>query len=307
VATMTPLRSATLRDMAMMIMLGTIWGSSFFFVKIAVADIPPLTIAAGRVGLAALCLYLFIRVRGRSLPRDPKVWRWLIPTGIFNSAVPFFFIALAEQSIDSGLAAVLMAAGPIWALILSHFFTTDDRFTTNKVLGTLTGFGGVIVIVGPMALLGAEGTLFGAGAIVLASISYMGAGVMVRKVHGVPPDVFGAAVLLAGTASILPFALVIDQPWTLTPALGSLASVFYLGVVATAFAAIVRFRLLMELGMTFFSQVVYIITIAGVLLGAVLLSEPVTINMVAGMLLIFVGIYFSQRKSDQAKPAENRE
>ncbi|MBT5919088.1 MAG: EamA family transporter [Alphaproteobacteria bacterium] len=136
------LRPATMRDMALMTLLGTIWGSSFFFIKVAVADIPPLTIATGRVGLAALLLYLFIRLRGRSLPRDPAIWRWLVPIGIMNSALPFFLIGLAEQTIDSNLAALLMSAGPIWALIIAHFLTTDDRFTLYKTLGIAIGFGG---------------------------------------------------------------------------------------------------------------------------------------------------------------------
>jgi len=98
----------------MMIVLGTIWGSSFFFIKIAVADIPPLTIATGRVGLGALLLYIYIRSRGYFLPCDMAVWRWLIPIGVLNSALPFFLIGLAEQTIDSNLAALLMSAGPIW-------------------------------------------------------------------------------------------------------------------------------------------------------------------------------------------------
>ena len=285
-----------MRDMAMMIVLGTIWGSSFFFIKIAVADIPPLTIATGRVGLGALLLYIYIRSRGYFLPCDMAVWRWLIPIGVLNSALPFFLIGLAEQTIDSNLAALLMSAGPIWALILSHFLTSDDRFTVNKTMGIGIGFAGVVIILGPMILAGASGTLFGAGALVTANICYVLSGVLVRRVQGVRSDVFGASVSIAGFFVILPFSLIIDQPWTLTPGAGPLASVFYLGFMATAFAAIIRFTLLMEVGATFFSQIGYIITISGVLIGAVLLSEPITLNMIAGMILIFFGIYVSQRK-----------
>jgi drug/metabolite transporter (DMT)-like permease len=286
-----------MRDMALMTLLGTIWGSSFFFIKVAVADIPPLTIATGRVGLAALLLYLFIRLRGRSLPRDPAIWRWLVPIGIMNSALPFFLIGLAEQTIDSNLAALLMSAGPIWALIIAHFLTTDDRFTLYKTLGIAIGFGGVVIILGPMVMAGASGTLFGAAVLVLANICYVTSGVLVRRVQGVSSDVFGAAVSIAGFSVILPFSIVIDQPWTLTPDWGPIGSVLYLGIVATAFAAIIRFKLLMEVGATFFSQIGYIITISGVLIGAALLSEPITANMIAGMILIFFGIYVSQRKS----------
>jgi drug/metabolite transporter (DMT)-like permease len=299
VASPIPLRPPTLRDIALIVFLGTIWGSSFFFIKIAVAEIPPLTIATGRIGLAALLLFIYIRLRGRHLPRERAAWRWLVPTGILNSAVPFFLIGQAETTIDSSLAALLMSAGPIWALILSHFFTVDDRFTRNKALGVAIGFGGVIAVLGPVALLSASGTLVGAALLVTANICYTGSGIMVRKVQGVPSDVFGAAATLAGFCAILPVCLVVDQPWTLSPSAGTVAAVFYLGLVGTAFAAIIRFKLLMEIGATFFSQIGYIITISGVLFGAILLSEPVSINMVGGMVLIFLGIYVSQRRKAQ--------
>lgn len=298
------LRPATLADTALLLMLGTIWGSSFLSIKIAIVDIPPLTLAAGRVGLAALFLYMFIRLRGRRLPREWRIWRKVLPAGLLNSAAPFFLIAWAEQFVDSTMAALMMAAGPLWALLLSHYFSVDDRLTRFKFLGVGMGFFGVVIIIGPTATTGQSADILGILALVLANLCYVSSGILARRVQELSPDQFGASSILAGAVVMVPVALIIDQPWTLQASSGALLAFFYLALVGTAFATLLRFHLIFAVGVTFFSQVANIITVSGVLFGVVLLGEPLTVVMVVGMALILIGIYvtrFGQQKVNDQK------
>ncbi len=285
------LRPATLPDLALLVFLGTIWGSSFVTIKIAIVDIPPLTLAAGRVGLAAAVLYLFIRLRGRRLPRDWRIWRKVLPAGLLNSAAPFFLIGWAEQYVDSTMAALMMAAGPLWALLLSHYFSVDDRLTTLKFVGVGLGFFGVVIVIDPTGVSDQGVDLLGIAALVLANLCYVSSGVLARRVPELSPDRFGAASMLAGALALVPVSLIIDQPWNLQVSPASFQAFLYLALVGTAFATLMRFHLIFTVGVTFFSQVANIITITGVLFGVVLLGEPMTVVMAGGMAMILVGIY----------------
>jgi len=288
------LRPATWTDTALLLALGTIWGSSFLSIKIAIVDIPPLTLAAGRVSIAALILYIFIRMRGRHLPRDWRLWRKIVPAGLLNSTLPFLLIGWAEQYVDSTFAALLMSAGPLWTLILAHIFTVDDRLNLIKFVGVSTGFIGVIAIILPGSNTGDGAHLYGVLALVLANLCHASSGIVTRRVTELSPDRFGAASMLVGTVVLLPFSLMIDQPWTLQPSSDALMAFLYLALVGSAFSSMLRFHLIFAVGVTFFSQVAYIITVSGVLFGAIFLAEPITAAMIIGMGLIFAGIYVTR-------------
>ena len=136
-------------NLLLLFILGAIWGTSFLFIKIVVGEVPPMTLVAGRLGLAAAVMWAFLRLRGVSFPRGRRLWGVYAVTGLLNGALPFSLISWGEQYIPSGLAALLQSTTPIFTIILAHFLTHDERFTTKKVLGIVLGFVGVGLLMWP--------------------------------------------------------------------------------------------------------------------------------------------------------------
>src|SRR5262245_31030487 len=155
-----------------LIILAWIWGPAFLLIKVTVQEIPPLTLMAARVSLAAALLYLFLRLQGRHLPRLGAAWKHFAVVGLVSSALPFALTSWGEQYIDSALAAILTGTTPIFTIILAHLFTSDDRLNSTKVMGVLLGFGGLIVLVAPNLLGGLQTTTWGSLAIIMAAASY---------------------------------------------------------------------------------------------------------------------------------------
>ncbi len=269
----------SLRHYALLLVIAATWGSSFQAMKISVAEIPPLTIAAGRVLLGAAVVWAFSllldRARGSTvLTGGLRLWVAATTITLFNTVVPFFLLPWGEQFIGSGPAAILMGIGPIFALILAHFFTRDDRLTPAKVAGMGLGFLGIAVLVGPEAGFAEAGPLRGYGAVLLAALSYTVGGILTVRLGGPHrPHVLTRAVLISGAAVLVPLAVLIDRPWTVSPGIGAAAAVVYLAVFPTALALLVRFYLIAQVGYTFVAQSVYLIPLFGAFWGWLLLNE----------------------------------
>ena len=295
---MSPIRQPTAIDTVRLFALGAIWGSAFLCIEIALTGFAPLTLAAGRIVLAAT------RLAGVPLPADPRTLGLLTVIGFFNTALPFVLISWGQQHIDSAMAAILMAVGPFVALILSHLFTGDDRLTWPKLAGMLMGFSGVVVLVGVDVLAGAGAGVLGQLAVIGAAACYALSGVLTRRVAQVAPLASAALVLITGAVYMVPLALAVDRPWQSTPPGQAWLALGFLGLFPTGLAYLLRFQIITAVGTTFMSQVSYLVPLFAVLWGWLFLSEVPSLSGWVALGLILGGITVSRlRPARAAEPA----
>ncbi len=276
----------------LLLLLAALWGPSFLFIKIAVETIPPITLVLGRIGIAAVLLWLFLRFSGGRLPTSGRVWGLLAVMALVQNAIPFVLFSWSEQFIDSALASILNGATPLFTIFLAHFFTQDDRLSVMKLVGALIGFGGLVVLVIPSFLDGVQSTTLGVLAMTVAAALYGVAIVFSRKyLRGLPPLVAPAGQMILATLFLLPTALIVERPFQLPmPSIPSLLSVVTLGIFGTGIAFIVYYRLIAEVSASYVSMVTYIIPIVGVILGVVVLNEQLNWYSYVGCGLILFGV-----------------
>ena len=279
------------------------WGSSFMFNKLAVASVPPATVVAGRLALGTLTLLVIVYARGVRLPPFGPIWGAYALLGFLGNALPFYLIAWGQQVVDSALAGILMAAMPLATLVLAHFVVKGERMTPRRTAGFALGFLGIVFLMEPAAVAG----LGGAAIQILAQLAVLG-GALCYSANSVlarlliTTDFLTAATgtLLVATVLMIPVALVMDEPWTLHPSAGSVASIVWLGVGPTAIATICYFRLISSAGPTFMSLVNYLSPGVAVFLGVALLGEELGVAAYAGLALILLGIAISQWRGSRA-------
>jgi drug/metabolite transporter (DMT)-like permease len=286
-------RTMTTPEWAMLLALSVLWGGSFFFVAIAVKELPPLTIVALRVGVAAAMLGLVLRLLRVGLPRGRHAWAAFFGMGLLNNAIPFCLIVWGQTHIASGLAAILNATTPLFTVIVAHLCTNDERMTGNRLAGVLIGMIGVVVTIGPAALQGLGSDVLAQLAVLAAALSYAFAGVYGRRLArlGVAPMAAATGQVIASTALLLPFALLIDRPWTLPmPSTATIAAIFGTAALSTALGYILYFRILATAGATNLLLVTFLIPVSAILLGALVLGERLSIQHFLGMALIGAGL-----------------
>lgn len=284
-------RPMTPGEWATLLVLSGVWGGSFFFNAVAVADLPVLTVVTARVGIAALLLAGFLALAGYRFPRDARVWAAFGVMGLLNNALPFTLIVWGQTMVPSGVASVINAATPLFGVVLAHYLTADEPMTANRVAGVLVGLAGVAVMVG--GAVGGGDALLGEIACLAATLCYACATIFGRRfrVMGISPMVTAAGQLIAASAALLPLALAIDSPWALpAPGLPAVAAVFGLAAVSTAFAYVLFFRLLATAGATNLLLVTLLVPVSAILLGTTFLGEVLQARQVAGMGLIALGL-----------------
>lgn len=279
-----------LKHLLWLLMLAACWGPTAFFVKVAVKEIPPITLVAGQVGLACALLYLILKAQKRPLPIG--MWSKFAIIGLFANALPFILITWAGQYIDSALAAIINGTVPIFTVLLAHFFISDDRLDLTKVSGVGLGFGGLLLLIVPSILGGVKMNTWGLVAVTGASLSYGIAIVYTRKyLCGLPPLTGPAAQLSMAFLYLLPLAVLIEQPWTMAPpSWAALGAFIGLAILATALAYVVYYRLLEMTSASYASMATYLIPIVGMVLGRVVLSEELHWNAYVGCVVVIVGI-----------------
>jgi drug/metabolite transporter (DMT)-like permease len=269
--------------------LAILWGASFFFSKVALAELPPFTLVLGRFGIAALALLLAARLGGHRMPRSPRVWAGFFLLGALNSFIPFGLIAWGQVQLTSGLASILNATTPLFTALVAHAWG-DERLTANRVGGVLVGMAGVCVLIGPGALRHLGAHTLAELAIVGAAVSYAFAGTYGRRFRALPPVVPVAGMMTTAAALALPIALVVDRPWTLTVGARTWSALLGLALLSTALGFVLYFRLLVRAGATNVMLVTLLIPITALLLGSLFLGETVTTTALVGMALIFAGL-----------------
>ncbi len=280
------------KNLSLLFLLAAMWGPSFVFIKVAVETIPPITMVFGRVALAAILLYLFLRLQNGRMPSSRSTWKHMSVVALTHNTIPFVLFAWGEQYVDSAMASILNGTIPLFTIILAHFFTQDDRLTPAKIGGVLVGFAGLVVLVLPTFQGGLQATAWGISALVLAAFLYGVAIVYTRNhLRGLPPLVAPTGQLIMASLFLMPVMLLVDQPWTLAmPSLPSILSMVALGVVGTALAFILYYRMMERVGASYISMVAYMIPVFGIIFGVLLLDETITQAMVIGCALILLGV-----------------
>lgn len=277
----------------MLLGLALVWGGSFFFNGVAVRELPSFTMVWLRVAVAAVALVGVLRLAGQTLPSRLPVWVALCAMGLLNNVIPFVLIVWGQHRIASGLASILNATTPLFTVLAAHWLTSDERLTPAKVAGVLVGFAGAAVMIGPDALLGLGHGLAAELACLGAALSYAFAGIFGRRFRrmGITPLATAAGQVCASAVMLLPVMLLADRPWGLPmPHAATCAAVLGVGLLSTALAYVLYFRILAASGATNLLLVTFLIPVSAVLLGALVLHEVLLVRHAVGMSLIGVGL-----------------
>ena len=290
------MRQPKLLDYLLLILLALIWASAFFNIKIATYSFGPITIAFLRVFFGAIPVLLLCYYKKIKIEAFSKDWHWFAMIGFINLVAPFFLIAYGVQSVQSNLAAILMSTTPLSSTVLGHFYTKNEKFNFIKTIGILIGFSGILYLFSDNILIN-ENNFFSAILILLGSTCYVIGGVLTLKISKKKNENVTGSILVWAVLILIPIVSIVEQPWNVSPRLDSTISVIYLGLVSTGIAWLLRFRILVNNGLIFQSQVSYLIPIFGTILSYIFLKELITFKVLISLIAVSVGIYFV-RKAD---------
>lgn len=277
------------RDWFWVIFLGVIWGSSFLFNAVLIREIGPLWVSAGRVGVGALGCWVFFVALRKQLPPFSRIYVHFFILGTMSYAIPFALYPLSQQSLAAGVAAIVNAMTPIMTVIVSHFWRDGEKASWGKSLGVVAGFTGVFILASPALASGGTSQLWAIGACLGATICYAVALNYTRNFKHIDPSVLAACALTGATISAL-IAAFIGEGVPRIATLEGWGSLLGIGLLATAFAFQIMYRLLPRIGATNFSVVTFIAPVSAIILGVTLLDEVILPSHFLGMLGIFVGL-----------------
>jgi len=279
------------RDWILIGLLSAIWGGSFLFGRILMLEWPPFTVTFLRVFIAAIFLWLFVKATKRSFPADGTLIMAIIIMGILNNVIPFSLILIGQTEIGSGLASVINAMTPIWTLIIANSFTSDEKFTANRITGIIFGFLGVMTLIGTDIIQGLTASAWAQGTVLGATISYGFASVWGKRFKSHDPILISTGQLTASSIIMLPLIFMLEEPLALnTPSLEMIIAMIGLSVLCTAFAYVLFFKILSSAGATNVSLVTFLVPVSAILLGIIWLGEVLTLSNIAGMALIIIGL-----------------
>lgn len=277
-------------EIALLCLLALLWGASYLFIKIAVSEIPPLTLIASRVSVAALFLVALLAWRKERLPSDARIWRMLLVQAFFNSIGAWTVLAWGQQYIGSGLASILNSTSPIFVFLFTALFTRHEAVSGIKLLGAALGLAGVILVTGTDALAGLGREVAGQLAALAGAILYACAAIYGRRFSALPPAATAAGTMIWASVTLIPASLVLDAPWTLRPSLSALLAALALGLFSTGIALSIYFRLVRTLGSMGVASQAYLRAGIGVLFGIVVLGETFTLADGIGLILAIAGV-----------------
>ena len=288
------MRKPKLIDYLLLILLALIWASAFFNIKIATYSFGPVTIAFLRVFFGAIPVLLLCYFKKIKIEAFSKDWHWFAMIGFINLVAPFFLIAYGVQSVQSNLAAILMSTTPLSSTVLGHFYTKNEKFNFLKTFGILIGFSGILYLFSDNLLID-ENNFFSALLILLGSTCYVIGGVLTLKISKKRNENVTGSILIWAIIILIPLVIFIEQPWQVSLRLDSSISVIYLGLVSTGIAWLLRFRILVNNGLIFQSQVSYLIPIFGIILSYIFLKEMITFKVLISLIAVVIGIYFVKK------------
>ena len=277
----------------LLLTLSLVLGGSYFFVVVAVDDLPPLTIVLCRVGFASIALLIFLACSGQSMPTDRRVWAAFFIMGLLNNAIPFSLIVWGQTHVSAGQASILNATTPIFTVIAAHLFTRDEKMKWWHLACIALGFAGVVVLMGAAFLDAFTSSLLAQTALLGAAVFYALSAVFGRRFRqlGVAPMQIATGQLTAAALLLLPLVVLIDQPLQLAPpSLPSILAVLGLALISTAFAYVLYFRILAYAGATNLSLVTMLVPPTAICLGILFLDEVLARHHLVGLVLIISGL-----------------
>jgi drug/metabolite transporter (DMT)-like permease len=287
--------------LTLLLSLAAIWGASFMFIEIALEDLEPTTLMAGRCLVAVLFLLAVMASMG-ALRRLRHAGWFVFALGVINSALPFTLIAWGQQHIDSGVAAIGNSSVPIWVAILAIWLAHSERATGMRIVGILLGIVGVAVLTGAQPdtdRWAVAGTL----AVVAASVLYALASLLLqRQTHRLDPVTLSTTTMVGATATLLPFGIA-QAPGEL-PGWEAVGAVLALGLAGTGAGILIFMKIISDYGSFRAGLVTYLLPVTALLYGAFLLDEQVTGWMIVGLLLILSGVALGSGLIRPARPAE---
>jgi len=285
--------------------LALLWGSSYMWIALALPSFPPATLIAIRVGLASLVLLVILSARGLVLPLDAASWRLFFVQSLVNSTGPWLLLAWGQQFAGTAVSSVLNSTSPLWVFAFSFFLVQrGQRPGARQLAGALLGFGGIILIVGVGALQDIGQNLVPQLVVLLGAALYGIAALRGPLFADYPPIVAATGTLICASVVLVPASLVFDVPWNLAPDTTGLLSALILGVVCTALAFLIYFRLLNTLGPMGTASQAYLRSGVGVFLGVVFLSESLDLETFAGICLAIFGVVLINWPASGKKRAE---
>jgi drug/metabolite transporter (DMT)-like permease len=277
-------------ELALLVALATLWGGSYTFIKLGVATVPPITLIAARTSIAGLLLLVIMWVRGIRMPTDVASWQRFAFQAVLNSVIPWTLIAWGERHVDAALATILNSAGPIFTFLLTAIVTRHEATAPRKLFGVVAGMAGILLIVGVDAFHEIGSGLIAEAAIVAATICYACAAIFGRGFKGLDPMAPAAGSLLAGAAVLIPAALIVEQPWTLSPSLSSVLALSTLALFSTAAAFVIYFRLIQTLGSVGTTAQAYLRVPIGVAISVAFLGETLSRTAWIGLACVVLGV-----------------
>ncbi len=285
-------------DWLMLLALVAIWGTAFLVIDVAVETVPALSVAAGRIVSAAALLAVVLPLSGRRLPRG-RIWWHFLALALVGNCLPFFLISWGQERIESGLAGVLMGIMPLSTLVLAHLFVPGEGLTRRSAVGFLLGFSGVVVLTGPEALLelgGSANDLVRQLAVLAGAVCYAVNAILTRHLPETDAITASTATLLLASLVIGPASWFIDAPHRLPLDAVDVAALLWLGVVTTAGATIIYFRLVASAGPTFFSYINFLIPIVALACGVIFRGESAGPGVLLALSLVLAGLAISQSR-----------
>ncbi len=290
------MREANSFDIFLLVLLGIIWGSSFFNIKIATYSYEPITLALVRVIFASAPLILLCKFKKIKIEAFSNEWKHYALIGLCNIAIPFILIAIGTSKINSYLAAMLMSTTPLSGTILAHFFTKNEKINIFKVIGVLIGFSGILFLFLDKIIINESNYIF-ALITILGSTFYSIGGILTIRIKNKGNENVTTSTTIWSLIFLFPMAIILEKPWLADPSLESTLSLLYLGIVATGLAWLIRFRILSVNGLVFQTQVAYLIPIFGVFFGYFLMDEVITWRVLISLSIIIFGIYIVKKNN----------
>jgi len=286
----------------LLIILSSIWGSAFISIKVAVQSIDPISVVSSRLIIGAIFLLIYFKFKNNKFNYNFKTYLYIFLCALIGNFIPFYLISWSEIYIPSNLAGLLLSVAPIFAIVLSHFFTKDDKFNYLKFLGIIIGLIGTFLLLGPDDIIlffeGNINAVFPKFLIILAALGYVISSIIAYNLKKISTLSLTTLTTLFAAIISIPFSLFYEINNFTIPSSNSIIAVIYLGIMPTAIAFLLRFYLINKAGPVFLSYVAYLIPIFSILWGYLFLNELVNIEQIFAIIFIFLGIYVGQKGSN---------
>jgi drug/metabolite transporter (DMT)-like permease len=299
----TESNATPLLEIFLLVLLGSLSGIPYALTKISLATIPPITMVAARVSLAAIVLWIIVFTLKLKLPK----WKGFIPRlfiqGCLACVFPYALLAFGQRSVDTALAAILNSTTPLFVCLISLMWTRHEALTFCRLFGVSIGLVGVIMVAGGSALFGVGQSTSGQGAIILASVASAASIIHGRRVANIAPEIAAAGTLTSAAVVLVPLCFAFDAPLRIAPSAASIIALLVNAVAATAFGFVIYFRLIRTIGSMGTASVSYLKPAVGILVGCTFMGEPLTWTLTASLMVILLGVAaINQRGSSGASP-----